>query len=308
MIRALLISSLWIGAAGAQDIVREVRIAIAQKNFAAGEALIQNYRAGKGATPEMIEAVSWLGRGALAAKQLDRADAYAQEARKLALEQLTRRKLDAEPHLPVALGASIETQALVMDGRGERGEAVSFLRRELKTYWTTSIRTRIQKNIHVLSLESKPAPALDVSHWLGPKPQPLSELKGKALVLFFWAHWCSDCKQQWPDLVRLASEYGSKGLLVVGPTQHYGYVAGGQEASREQETAYIDSVRKGFYSALPNMAVPVSEENFKVYGSTSSPTLVLVDRKGIVRVYHPGTMSYEELERGVRSILADGAS
>jgi thiol-disulfide isomerase/thioredoxin len=308
MIRALLILSLWIGAAGAQDIVREVRIAIAQKNFAAGEALIQNYRAGKGATPEMIEAVSWLGRGALAAKQLDRADAYAEEARKLALEQLTRRKLDAEPHLPVALGASIEVQALVMDGRGERGEAVNFLRRELKTYWNTSIRTRIQKNIHVLSLEGKPAPALDVSHWLGPKPQPLSELKGKALVLFFWAHWCSDCKQQWPDLVRLASEYGSKGLLVVGPTQHYGYVAGGQEASRERETAYIDSVRKGFYSALANMPVPVSEENFKAYGSTSSPTLVLVDRKGIVRVYHPGAMSYEELERGVRSILADGAS
>ena len=83
------------------------------------------------------------------------------------------------------------------------------------------------------------------------------------------------------------------------------YVAGGVEVAREQETAYIDSVRKEFYSALPNMPVPVSEENFKMYGSNSSPTLVLVDRKGIVRLYHPGGMSYDELAAGVRSILGD---
>jgi len=35
------------------------------------------------------------------------------------------------------------------------------------------------------------------------------------------------------------------------------------------------------------MPVLVSEENFKTYGASSSPTLVLVDRKGIVRLYHP---------------------
>lgn len=303
--RALFISWLLLGIAGAQDIVRDVRTAIAQKNFAAGENLVLKYRAGQGATPELIEAVSWLARGAVGAKQLDRADAYAAEARKLALEALTRRKLDAEPHLPIALGASIEVQAQVMDLRGDRGEAVRFLQRELKTYWATSIRARIQKNLHLLSLEGKPAPALDATHWLGSKPPPLSQLRGKALVLFFWAHWCSDCKKQWPDLVRIASEYGSKGLQIVGPTQHYGYVAGGQEATPEQETAYIDAVRKQFYSALPGMPVPVSEENFRVYGSTSSPTLVFVDRKGIVRLYHPGAMSYQELVAGVHSILGD---
>jgi thiol-disulfide isomerase/thioredoxin len=303
--RLALLSCLLLGIAAAQDIVRDVRTAIAQNNFAAGESLIQRYKAGQGTTPELIEAVSWLGRGALAARQLDRADAYAAEARKLALEQLKRRTLDTEPHLPLALGASIEVQALVMAGRGARGEAVAFLRRDLKTYWATSIRARIQKNIHLLSLEGKPAPDLDVSHWLGPKPLPLAQLRGKALVLFFWSHWCADCKQQAPDLVRLAAEYGQKGLLIIGPTQHYGYVAGGLDANPRQEAAYIDFVRKEFYSALANMPVPVSEENFKAYGATSSPTLVLVDRKGIVRVYHPGAMSYRDLAAGVQSILGD---
>jgi len=303
--RIVIVSFLLLGSAAAQDIVRDVRIAMAQNNFALGEALIQKYKQAQGTTPEMIEAVSWLGRGALAARQFDRAGAYAAEARKLALEQLKQRKLDAEPHLPLALGASIEVQAQVMDQSGERGEAVTFLRRELKTYWATSIRTRIQKNLHVLSLEGKPAPPLDISHWLGPKPLPLAQLRGKPIVLFFWAHWCSDCKQQAPDLVRLASQYGSKGLLVIGPTQHYGYAAGGQDAAPQQETAYIDSIRKQFYSGLANMPVPVSEENFKTYGANSSPTLVLIDRKGIVRVYHPGAMSYEELAAGVQTIMAE---
>src|SRR5437870_2985216 len=136
--RTLLITCLLLGIASAQDLVRDVRAAIAQKNFALGESIIKDYKGGRGTTPELIEAVSWLGRGALAAKQLDRADAYAVEARKLALDQLKRRKLDAEPHLPLALGASIEVQALVMDGRGERGEAVGFLQRELNTWWASS--------------------------------------------------------------------------------------------------------------------------------------------------------------------------
>ena len=98
-------------AAVSQDIVADVRAAIAQKNFTLGESLIQRYKGGQGVTPEMIEALSWLGRGALAAGQTDRADAYAERTRKLALEQLAHRKLDSEPHLPLALGASIEVQA-----------------------------------------------------------------------------------------------------------------------------------------------------------------------------------------------------
>jgi thiol-disulfide isomerase/thioredoxin len=290
-------------AAVSPDIVADVRAAIAQKNFALGESLIQTYKAGQGVTAEMIEALSWLGRGALAAGQSDRADAYAERTRTLALEQLAHRKLDAEPHLPLALGASIEVQAQVMAGRGERGEAVTFLRRELKTYWTTSIRARIQKNINLLSLEGKPAPALEVRDWLGPKPVPLDRLRGKPLILFFWAHWCSDCKRVAPDLGRIAAEYASQGLMVIGPTQHYGYVAGGVDASPQQETAYIDSIRKEFYSALAGMPAPVSEENFRNYGASTTPTLVFVDRKGIVRLYHPGAMTYADIAAGVRTIL-----
>ena len=98
--------------AAGQDLVPEVRAAIAKNDFALGEKHVRDFRTRQGVTPEMVLAVSWLGRGALAAKQFDRADTYATEARKLALEQLTKRKLDAEPNLPLALGASIRASWL----------------------------------------------------------------------------------------------------------------------------------------------------------------------------------------------------
>lgn len=274
-------------------IIKDVRDAIAAEQFATGDALIAAYRKAQGVTPEMLEAMSWLGRGALKLKQLDKAEAYARQTQELALAELKKRPLDAESHLPIALGAAIEVQAQVMAARNQRDQGVAFLQKELRTYQSSSIRTRIQKNIHLLSLEGKPAPALGGTQYLGPKPPALASLKGKPVVLFFWAHWCGDCKYQGPILAKLKNDY--KGLVVIGPTQHYGYVARGEDANVATETKYIDEVRNRSYSMLSDMPVPLDEETFRNYGCSTTPTLVLIDKTGIVRNYHPGVMKEEEL-------------
>ena len=290
--------------AACAGIVSDVRAAIAQNDFPLAESRLATYRKQHGVTPEMIEALSWLGRGALAARKLDQAETYARQARALALEQLKTRPLDAEPRLPLALGASIEVQARVMAERGQRDQAVRFLRRELKTYWTNSIRARIQKNINLLSLEGKPAPPLEAREWLGAKPPALAALKGRPVLLFFWAHWCPDCKQEAPVLARLKSRFAARGLVLLGPTQRYGYAARGQDAGPAEELKYIDEVRRTSYGELKEMPVPVSEENFKRYGASTTPTLVLIDRAGIVRLYHPGEMSYDDLARRIEALPA----
>ncbi|MBS1817593.1 MAG: TlpA family protein disulfide reductase [Acidobacteria bacterium] len=214
-----------------------VRAAIARQDFAAAEQLVANDRNTRGITPDGLEAMSWLGRGALAAQRWDAADAFARDTYALAVAALNGRTMDQEPHLPIAIGAAMEVRAQVAAHRGERSEAVAMLQRELTTYKDTSLVKRIQKNINLLSLEGTVAPALDLSESLAAKPLSLNDVKGKVVVLFFWAHWCPDCKTQAPILKELLDGYGGRGLTVVAPTQRYGYVAlgqGGRSAGREQ--------------------------------------------------------------------------
>src|SRR5260370_36745106 len=158
--RLKLIAASLLAAAAWADVVIDVRVALAKNNLPMAESLVRNYRAQRGVTPEMLEALSWLGRGALAAKQLDQAQNYAKDTETLSLAELKKRPLDAEPHLPLALGAAIEVQAEIMNQRGQRAEAFALLRKELVLYRSTSIRARLQKNINLLSLEGKMSPAL----------------------------------------------------------------------------------------------------------------------------------------------------
>jgi thiol-disulfide isomerase/thioredoxin len=300
------LSVLAVAAVSAQPpaIVRDVRAAIADNNFAAAAAVVTQYRASQGVTPEMLEALSWIGRGYLAAKDLAAAEKYARETYDLATAALKSRRLDAERHLPIALGAAIEVLGHVDAQRGARSEAVAFLQSQMAAYGNTSINKRIQKNINLLSLEGQPVPALDLSEYLGPKPQTMAELRGKVVLMFFWAHWCGDCKAQAPILQTLAGKYADQGLVIFAPTQRFGYVAGGKEASAAEELRYIEQVRQTLYPVLANHSIPVSEANHVRFGVSSTPTLVLVDRRGVIRLYNPGKMTLEQLEPRVQALLA----
>lgn len=295
-------------AAAPQNVIADVRAAIAKGDFAGGEQILVVYRTSRGTTPEALEALSWLGRGALAAKQLDKAEDYALQTYDLCVEALKTRKMDDEPRLPIAMGAAIEVRANVHAQRGALADAVHLLQGELATYRATSIRTRLQKNINVLSLEGKAAPTLELAEYLGPKPVSLAALKGKPVLVFFWAHWCPDCKAMSGALEKLLASYRSQGLTVVSPTQRYGYVASRKAAPPNEETPYIERTRDEFYGWMAKESVPVSDENFKSYGASTTPTVVLIDRAGIVRLYHPGQMTLDELEPLVKALVAGKAT
>lgn len=288
-----------------RSIVPLVEMAALSGNIATAQALLDAYHKTAGATPEYIEALSWIGRAQLKQHNFAAADKNANEVRTLALQQLTHRSLDAEPHLPTALGASIEVEAQSAAQAGRRDEAVVFLRDEVKHWQATSIAARLQKNLNLLTLEGKPAPALDEAQWIGARrPQPLTAYHGHPVLLFLWAHWCSDCKAEIQIVEKLQSVYGPKGLVVVAPTQHYGYVAGGVDAPPAVETKYIADVYAHYYAGLGAVDIPLSEENFRRYGVSTTPTMVLLDRNGIVRLYNPGSATYELLASKIDSTLA----
>lgn len=299
----VLTAGVTVAAQSGTSIVEDVRAAIAAKDFAAGQARIDEYRSAHGVTSEMIAALSWLARGMYAAGLLDQAVQYSVDTYNLAVAELRTRRLEDDGNLETALGAAIETDALVRAARGDRSSAVYFLERELETYRDSPIHKRLQKNIHLLSLEGQPAPALDAQEYLGRPVPDLDELKGNVVLLFFWAHWCPDCKAQGPVLERLIEKYRSQGLRMVAPTQRFGYIAEGQDAPLDAELDHIVQVRDEYYAFLRNESVPVGAETHKRYGVSTTPTLVLVDREGIVRLYHPGRMTEEDLEAAVRKLL-----
>lgn len=297
----------WVTLSFAQsDLIGDVRAQLAQNSFSAAESELRAYKVQHDVTPEYLEALSWMARAAVSTKHWDQAAAYATEARTLSELQLTttKRKLDAEPHLPIALGAAYEVLSQELAEKGQRAKAVSLLRTALARYRNTSLQARLQKNLNLLALVGKTAPPLQVTQYLGPKPPTLASLKGSPVLLFFWAHWCGDCKAEGSVIARLRQEFAPQGLVVIGPTQLYGYAAQGADAAPEPERAYIESVRARYYPGLRDMPVPLSNQNFNAYGASTTPTLVVLNRAGQVAMYHPGALSYEELRSAVRTAAA----
>jgi thiol-disulfide isomerase/thioredoxin len=284
------------------DVLSDARTALANGDFPRAEAAVKTDIAKRGASPEALEAMSWIARAYLGANKLDEAERFASRTYELCMTARARHGIEASEHFQTALGAAIEVRARVMNARGDKREALAFLRDELAQYSQPELRERIQKNINLLNLVGKPAPPLGVSAFLGAKPPSLASLRGRPVLLFFWAHWCGDCKADAPVIARIREEFAGQGLAVIGPTQLYGYVAGGDDAPPAQEREYIEQVREHYYDSLDGMPIPLSGENFRIYGASTTPTLVLIDRAGIVRLYHPGSMTYEELASAVKRI------
>lgn len=283
------------------NLVAQVRQALSEGDLARADSLVSFYQRLNGYTPEVIEAFSWLGRAELSAGQIDRALDNAEQTRQLVGNQLKTRKLDSDPHLALALGAALEVEAQILTERKQRTEAVSLLQTAIRTYQGTSVVGRLRKNLNLLTLTGKPAPALQMTNFLFPAVVPAGAQKVR--LLFFWAHWCSDCKAEAPIIARIATDLEPKGLTVIGPTMLYGYTRAGQDAIPEDERPYIRQIFQQYYAMIPNMAVPVSSVNFETFGASTTPTLVVVDRQGIVRLYHPGRMAESELRAVIEPLL-----
>jgi thiol-disulfide isomerase/thioredoxin len=285
-------------------VVAYVQMALKNGDLASASAMVAQYRRLNGDTPEALEAFAWLARGELASGQIDQASKDADQIRRSCETALATRSLDSEPHLPLALGAAYEVEAEVLNEHHERAQALQLLRTQLRKWRGTSLDDRLQKNINVLTLEGRPMPLLSETEWIGPKPPPAITLRGKVVLLFFWAHWCADCKVEIPVVTQLASELEPKGLVLIAPTKRYGYTAQEERAAPATETAFIQQVYDKLYASIPGIRVPLDAGNFERFGASTIPTLVVVDRRGIVRLYHPGVMEEKDLRAAIEPLIA----
>ncbi len=128
------------------------------------------------------------------------------------------------------------------------------------------------------------------------KPVALDALRGKPLVINFWARWCGPCRKEIPDLVEMHAKYRAKGLVIVGLAVED---ADSREAVRDFAKAYDVDYR------ILLAGVGKGVELMKALGNDKAglPFTVIVDRHGKVAAKKLGAMSKAEMEAAIKQIL-----
>jgi thiol-disulfide isomerase/thioredoxin len=297
LLAVALAASLLSGEARAADLSRLVRMKLSAGDLLSGEAAVEEYKKTKGVDADYLDAVGWLARGAVLLERFERADVHVAELRREIREET--------PELIVPLGAAIEVEGKLRLTRQGRGAAVRFLESELARARDVSLRSRISKNINLLTLEGQPAPALAAEDRVGPETPRLADLRGKVVLMFLWAHGCGDCKAQGPIVARVYEKHRKDGLVLLAPTRYYGQDAEWKKAAAPAEEKAVIEKDWAAFTGLDGVPIPIDTASMVRYGASATPTMVLIDRKGIVRLYTPTRMSESELNRRVEEALAE---
>jgi peroxiredoxin len=118
----------------------------------------------------------------------------------------------------------------------------------------------------------------------------LSDFRGKAVLLNFWATWCGPCKVEMPWFVELQKQYGPQGLEIVGVALDDSGTETIQKFAKEMGVNY--TVLQG------------KDEVGDAYGAIGLPTSYFIDRNGKVINASAGLVERGEIESDIKKALA----
>jgi thiol-disulfide isomerase/thioredoxin len=169
-----------------------------------------------------------------------------------------------------------------------------------------SVTERLKRREKHYRLLGDKAPELQmIDQWFPGEQKTLADLRGKVVLLDFWATWCGPCFQAYPHLIEWQQDHSRDGLVILGVTKYYGS-ANGSPADNAREIEELKQFREA--QKLPyDFVVAKDASSQLLYGATSLPTTILIDRKGVIRYAESGTSptKLEQTREMVFKLLAE---
>jgi thiol-disulfide isomerase/thioredoxin len=162
---------------------------------------------------------------------------------------------------------------------------------------------------HAKLVGRKAAP-LEVEAWVNGSPVTDDELKGKVVLLDFWAVWCGPCIATFPHLREWNEKYADKGLVMIGLTNYYNFhwdekadkaAHSEEKVPPEQEQAMLAKFAAR-HKMTHRIAVQRGDALSKYYGVAGIPQVVVIDREGVVRLIKFG--GGEDNAKAIGELLA----
>ncbi len=283
--------------------VRMIRLKISAGDLPSAESILDYHRAEKGEDGDYTMGVAWVARGAALLGDWPAASAYAKSARRIAEAKLkTAADYESESEAVYALGTAIEVESQALVAAGKKEEAIRLLDASEKAQESAhapyNIRARIWKRRNLIELAGQKAPAFRVDDHVGAEPPTLASLRGKPVVLFFWWEACGDCRMEAAQFRKVVAKYAGKGVAFLAPTRFYG-----KAEERVAEKQRIEKSWNEVYGLSGQVPVAISDEAMLRYGVSATPTFVLIDRAGVVRLYSPTRMTDERLSAEIDKLL-----
>lgn len=137
-------------------------------------------------------------------------------------------------------------------------------------------------------MHGKPAPELKLKDWINSKALTNENLKGKIVLLDFWATWCGPCIRAIPHTNEMAEKYADKGVVIIGVC-----------APRGGEKMAATAKQKGIKYPI---ALDIEGATMKAFKANSYPDYFIIDRQGNLRW---GDVANKDAEKAIELLLKE---